>query len=75
LLVAIRSYNLPFVPAGCYHQVPSEPIPLYAENIYKLGIQAPQVDKLETTHFILSVTDKGIPALTRYKRVIVNIEP
>ncbi|WP_394354189.1 hypothetical protein [Bacteroides reticulotermitis] len=22
---------------------------------------------------ILSVTDKGIPALTRYKRVIINI--
>ena len=50
-------------------------IPLYAENIYRLGIRAPDVDRPVTTHFILSITDKGSPALTRYKRVIVTIEP
>ena len=53
----------------------AEPIRLYAENLYRLFIRAPEVDKPETTHFILSVTDKGTPALTRYKRVIVNIVP
>ncbi|MGZ3766822.1 MAG: hypothetical protein ACXVA2_19320 [Mucilaginibacter sp.] len=26
-------------------------------------------------HFILKVTDKGTPALTRYKRVIVTVVP
>jgi hypothetical protein len=26
-----------------------------------------------TMHIILAVTDNGIPALTRYKRVIVNV--
>ncbi|HEY4198248.1 MAG TPA: hypothetical protein VGM63_22060 [Mucilaginibacter sp.] len=26
-------------------------------------------------HFILRVTDKGTPALTRYKRVIVTVLP
>jgi hypothetical protein len=45
------------------------------ENIYRVIITAPEVDKKETVHFILKVTDKGNPPLTRYKRVIVNILP
>lgn len=36
---------------------------------------APVVDKEETAHFILKVTDKGEPRLSRYKRVIVTIKP
>jgi len=48
----------------------------YAENLYNVHtIEAPEVDKPETAHFILKVTDKGSPALSRYKRVIVNIIP
>ncbi len=47
-----------------------------AENMYRIfTIIAPEVEKKETAHFILKVTDKGSPALTRYKRVIVNIIP
>lgn len=46
-----------------------------AENVYKAYIVAPEVSKAETAHFILKVTDKGKPALTRYKRVIVTIMP
>jgi hypothetical protein len=38
-------------------------------------VRAPQVDSVQTTHFILKVTDKGTPSLTRYKRVIVTIVP
>jgi hypothetical protein len=57
--------------AGSY----TETIELYAENLATLTIEAPAVDKPETVHFILSVTDKGSPPLTRYKRVIVNITP
>ena len=38
-------------------------------------IRAPKVEEKETVHFIVKVTDKGIPKLTRYKRVIVTIEP
>lgn len=34
--------------------------------------QAPVVSKAETAHFIVQVTDKGSPALTRYRRVIVT---
>ena len=36
---------------------------------------APAVDKEETAHFILKVTDKGKPQLSSYKRVIVTIKP
>ncbi len=46
-----------------------------AENAHGVNVVAPQVDKKETAHFILKVTDKGKPQLTRYKRVIVTILP
>ncbi|WP_205755888.1 DUF1593 domain-containing protein [Lacibacter luteus] len=36
---------------------------------------APSVNKSETLHIILSVTDNGKPALTRYQRIIVTIIP
>jgi len=45
-----------------------------AENVYKAHFTAPKVDKEETAHFILKVTDKGEPQLSRYKRVIVTIK-
>jgi hypothetical protein len=48
----------------------------YSENLYNVHtIIAPEVDKPETVHFILKVTDKGEPALSRYKRVIITIIP
>jgi hypothetical protein len=46
-----------------------------AENLCKVFVIAPEVEKKETAHFILKVTDKGRPPLPRYKRVIVNILP
>ncbi len=46
-----------------------------AENLYKAVLIAPVVEKNETTHFILKVTDKGKPGLSRYKRVIVHVSP
>ncbi|MBC7829009.1 MAG: DUF1593 domain-containing protein [Chitinophagaceae bacterium] len=47
----------------------------YAANLYDLPVTAPPVDSPKTIHFILKVTDKGKPALTRYKRVIVTVVP
>jgi len=35
----------------------------------------PKSDRIGTIHIILAVTDQGVPALTRYKRVIITIEP
>lgn len=47
----------------------------YSSNLYDLPVTAPQVTSPQTIHFILKVTDKGTPALTRYKRVIVTVVP
>ena len=46
-----------------------------AENTRAVWVKAPVVEKQETAHFILKVTDKGTPPLSRYQRVIVNIVP
>jgi hypothetical protein len=47
----------------------------YASNLYRLPVTAPLVNSPQTIHFILKVTDKGMPPLTRYKRVIVTVIP
>jgi len=41
----------------------------------KLSFRAPRVNKTETMHIIVSVTDNGTPPLTRYQRVIVTVNP
>ena len=46
-----------------------------AENFDRHHVTAPEVEEEVTAHFILRVTDKGTPALSRYKRVIVTIIP
>jgi hypothetical protein len=46
-----------------------------AENVHGVHVTAPEVEKKETLHFILKLSDKGTPALTRYKRVIVTVTP
>ena len=48
----------------------------YSENLYNMHtVKAPEVENPQTVHFILKVTDKGTPALSRYKRVIVTLVP
>jgi hypothetical protein len=46
-----------------------------AENLVKVYVTAPEVTRKETAHFILKLTDKGSPPLSRYQRVNVIIEP
>ncbi len=46
-----------------------------AENAREVWVIAPVVENTETAHFILRVTDKGNPPLSRYKRIIVSIIP
>jgi hypothetical protein len=36
---------------------------------------APTVDAPQTIHVILTVTDSGVPALSRYARVVVTVDP
>ncbi|MEM9928536.1 MAG: nucleoside hydrolase-like domain-containing protein [Bacteroidota bacterium] len=45
------------------------------ENAHLVYGVAPEVDKPATIHIILRVTDKGTPALSRYKRVILTVNP
>lgn len=47
----------------------------YSPNLYDIPVTAPTVSESKTIHFILKVTDKGTPALTTYKRVIVTVLP
>lgn len=58
--------------AGTYHELITTG---GAENVDRFNFTAPKVDKAVTAHFILRLTDKGTPALSRYQRVIVTIEP
>ncbi|MEQ8684878.1 MAG: DUF1593 domain-containing protein [Imperialibacter sp.] len=57
--------------AGSY----KKQIDISAENVHGVYVKAPVVDKEETLHFILKLSDKGSPVLTRYKRVIVTVVP
>lgn len=47
----------------------------YSPNIYNLPVTAPSVSIPQTVHFILKVSDKGTPSLSRYKRVIITVLP
>jgi hypothetical protein len=47
----------------------------FSPILYELPVTAPVVDSVQTLHFILKVTDKGTPPITRYKRVIVTVLP
>lgn len=46
-----------------------------ADNAALAWFKAPQVEKEARAQVILAVTDKGTPALTRYKRIFVRILP
>jgi hypothetical protein len=60
--------------AGSYKGIVS--FGFLADNLYNVHtIKAPVVDTPQTIHFILKVTDKGTPRLSRYKRVIVTVVP
>lgn len=52
-----------------------EEINFGAENVHIVHVKAPIVQKKETIHFILKLSDKSTPALSRYKRVIVTVTP
>lgn len=45
------------------------------ENSHGIYGRAPKVEKEETVHIILKLTDKGVPSLSSYKRVIITILP
>jgi hypothetical protein len=52
-----------------------KPIEFGVDNQARIGVQLPEVAHTATAHFIVQVSDKGEPALTRYQRVIVTVQP
>ncbi len=46
-----------------------------AENVDRYSFTAPTVAEEVTLHFILRVTDKGTPTLSRYQRIIITVTP
>ena len=57
--------------AGTY----KKPLVTSAENAHAIYLRAPEVQQKETIHFIVKVTDKGTPALSSYKRIIITVLP
>jgi hypothetical protein len=68
---SVSYYWFQYPEAGSYHGS----IDMGAADMPGEYLAAPKVDKPETIHFILRVTDKGKPPLSRYKRVIVTVTP
>ena len=53
----------------------SRPFEIVGRTTKIASFTAPTVTQPETVHIILAVTDNGVPALTRYQRVIVTVFP
>jgi len=53
----------------------SDRIEIEEPQAARTGFIAPDVSEPETIHIILTLTDKGSPALSRYARVIVSVLP
>lgn len=51
------------------------PLKIHDDTMKNAWFIAPTKGKKGTMHIILAVTDHGTPALTRYKRVIIDIKP
>ncbi len=51
------------------------PLSIDTQNQAQASFVIPSRSRLGTMHIILAVTDDGEPALTRYKRVIINVLP
>ncbi|WP_207505224.1 DUF1593 domain-containing protein [Telluribacter humicola] len=51
------------------------PLKLEGESEAKVKFVVPEVKEPQTTHLILKLTDQGVPRLTRYKRMILTINP
>ncbi|MGM9486615.1 nucleoside hydrolase-like domain-containing protein [Ideonella sp. YS5] len=51
------------------------PLSIGTENLARVRFQVPGTETPATAHVIVQVNDKGTPALTRYRRVLLHIEP
>jgi hypothetical protein len=65
------SFNWFYYPEAGTYEGNLSPLPNQAGN----WITAPQVERTETLHVIVRVSDKGSPPLARYARIVLTIEP
>lgn len=68
---SLTYYWFQYPEAGSYQGL----VDMGAADMPSVYLTAPKVDKPETLHFILKVTDKGNIPLSRYQRFIVTITP
>jgi len=68
---SLTYYWFQYPEAGTYKGL----IDIGAPDTTGIYMAAPKVEKPETIHFILRVTDKGAPPLSGYKRIIVTVTP
>jgi hypothetical protein len=68
---SLTYYWFQYPEAGTYRGL----VDIGAEDMRGIYLTAPKVEKPETIHFIVRVTDKGTPPLSRYKRIIVTVKP
>lgn len=66
------SYQWTFYPEpGTYRG----PLTIENSDAPQAAFVAPRVDAPQTLHIILTVTDRGAPPLSRYRRVVVTVKP
>ncbi|WP_025764477.1 DUF1593 domain-containing protein [Dyadobacter tibetensis] len=53
----------------------AEPVKITDANRAKASLTIPKAGRLGMMHLIVAVTDSGQPALTRYKRVVIDVQP
>jgi hypothetical protein len=69
---SLSFYWFQYVEAGDADAIRLTP---FSQALADLPVTAPKVDAPKVAHFIVRVTDKGSPALSRYQRVVVHIVP
>ncbi len=68
---SLTYYWFQYPEAGTFNSL----IDLGAPDMNGIYAAAPKVDKPETLHIIVRVTDKGTPRLSRYQRTILTVRP
>jgi len=68
---SLTYYWFQYTEAGTYPKA----VDIGPEDMPGIYLAAPLVDKPETLHFILRVSDKGTPPLSSYRRVVVTVTP
>jgi len=70
---SLSFYWFQYEEAGDFHELIS--FAPFSQGLADQPVTAPKVNSPKTIQFILRVTDKGTPPISRYRRVIVHVVP